>query len=80
MTDRPPGTHIPTRLLVLGMARQDGTIVVSEVTPVAEACGQTVEQVSAELDAIVSDDPTALIGLPLIRTCQLLRAAGVVLP
>lgn len=32
------------------------------------------------LDAIVSDDPTALIGLPLIRTCQLLRAAGVTLP
>lgn len=28
------------------------------------------------LDAIDSDDPTALIGLPLIRTCQLLRAAG----
>ncbi|ABX37905.1 maf protein [Delftia acidovorans SPH-1] len=34
----------------------------------------------ALLDAIVSDDPTALIGLPLIRTCQLLRAAGAVLP
>nr|WP_315238387.1 Maf family nucleotide pyrophosphatase [uncultured Albidiferax sp.] len=31
------------------------------------------------LDSIDSDDPTALIGLPLIRTCQLLRAAGVVL-
>ncbi|MEO5796579.1 MAG: Maf family nucleotide pyrophosphatase [Rhodoferax sp.] len=31
------------------------------------------------LDSIYSDDPTALIGLPLIRTCQLLRAAGVVL-
>lgn len=30
----------------------------------------------ALLDAIDSDDPTALIGLPLIRTCQLLRAAG----
>lgn len=34
----------------------------------------------ALLDAIVSDDPTTLIGLPLIRTCQMLRAAGVVLP
>ncbi len=32
------------------------------------------------LDAIHSDDPTALIGLPLIRTCQMLRAAGWVLP
>ena len=30
----------------------------------------------ALLDAIESDDPTALIGLPLIRTCALLRAAG----
>jgi len=32
------------------------------------------------LDAIVSDDPTALIGLPLIRTCRMLRAAGLTLP
>lgn len=31
------------------------------------------------LERIDSDDPTALIGLPLIRTCQLLRAAGVAL-
>ncbi len=30
----------------------------------------------ALLDSIHSDDPTALIGLPLIRTCQMLRAAG----
>ncbi|MDP4073380.1 Maf family nucleotide pyrophosphatase [Acidovorax sp. A1169] len=34
----------------------------------------------ALLEAIHSDDPTALIGLPLIRTCRMLRAAGVVLP
>ena len=33
----------------------------------------------ALLDAIDSDDPTALIGLPLIRTCQMLRAAGMAL-
>ncbi|MBK9575190.1 MAG: septum formation inhibitor Maf [Rhodoferax sp.] len=32
------------------------------------------------LNAIHSDDPTALIGLPLIRTARLLRAAGVELP
>lgn len=31
------------------------------------------------LDAIESDDPTALVGLPLIRTCAMLRAAGVAL-
>jgi septum formation protein len=30
----------------------------------------------ALLRSIESDDPTALIGLPLIRTCELLRAAG----
>ena len=29
------------------------------------------------LASIDSDDPTALIGLPLIRTCQMLRAAGI---
>lgn len=32
------------------------------------------------LDSIHSDDPTALIGLPLIRTCRMLRAAGLELP
>ena len=31
------------------------------------------------LDAIHSDDPTALVGLPLIRTARMLRAAGIVL-
>jgi septum formation protein len=30
----------------------------------------------ALLESIVSDDPTALVGLPLMRTCALLRAAG----
>ena len=34
----------------------------------------------ALLDAIHSDDPTALIGMPLIRTCRMLRSAGLVLP
>lgn len=31
----------------------------------------------ALLEAIDNDDPTALVGLPLIRTCQMLREAGV---
>jgi septum formation protein len=31
----------------------------------------------ALLDAIDNDDPTALIGLPMIRTARLLRAAGI---
>jgi len=30
----------------------------------------------ALLEAIDSDDPTALVGLPLIRTCEMLRQAG----
>jgi septum formation protein len=33
----------------------------------------------AILEAIDNDDPTALVGLPLIRTCRMLRAAGLVL-
>ena len=31
----------------------------------------------ALVDSVASDDPTALIGLPLIRTCALLRLAGI---
>jgi septum formation protein len=31
----------------------------------------------ALLDAIDSDDPTALVGLPMIRTCRMLREAGI---
>lgn len=34
----------------------------------------------ALLEFIRNDDPTALVGLPLIRTCALLRAAGVSVP
>ena len=33
----------------------------------------------ALLESIESDDPTALVGLPLIRTCKMIQAAGVVL-
>jgi len=31
----------------------------------------------ALLDSIENDDPSALIGLPLIRTCRMIRAAGI---
>lgn len=34
----------------------------------------------ALLEAIHSDDPTALVGLPLMRTCRMLRAAGLRVP
>ena len=33
----------------------------------------------ALLESIDSDDPTALVGLPLIRTCQMIQAAGIAL-
>ena len=31
----------------------------------------------ALLERIDNDDPTALVGLPLIRTCQMVRRAGI---
>jgi len=31
----------------------------------------------ALLEAVESDDPTSLVGLPLIRTCEMLRAVGI---
>ena len=31
----------------------------------------------ALLETIENDDPTALVGLPLIRTCRMIRAAGI---
>jgi phenylacetic acid degradation operon negative regulatory protein len=37
--------EIPTRVLVLGMAHADGTILADELGPVAEACGLTADQV-----------------------------------
>lgn len=46
-------------------------------TPYDCAGSAKVETLGIALaDEITSDDPTALEGLPLIRTCQLLRAAG----
>jgi phenylacetic acid degradation operon negative regulatory protein len=48
-------TVLTTRVLVLGMAHHDGTIVASEVQPVAQACGQTTEQVRSCLRRLVSE-------------------------
>jgi phenylacetic acid degradation operon negative regulatory protein len=47
---------IPTRVLVFGMTHEDGTIRADELYPVAEACGQTPEQVRSCLRRLVSDD------------------------
>src|SRR5687768_9165041 len=46
---------IPTRVLVFGMAHEDGTILGEEVYPVAEACGQSPEQVRSCLRRIVAE-------------------------
>jgi phenylacetic acid degradation operon negative regulatory protein len=46
---------LSTRVLVQGMAHQDGTIVTAEVLPVADACGQTREQVRSCLRRLVSE-------------------------
>jgi phenylacetic acid degradation operon negative regulatory protein len=47
--------EIPTRVLVLGMLRSDGTLDASDLYPVAEACGQTPEQVRSCLRRLVSE-------------------------
>ena len=46
---------IPTRVLVLGMAHEDGTIVANELYPVAEACGQSADQIRSCLRRLVSE-------------------------
>src|SRR5213595_954220 len=51
----PVPTGMPTRVLVLGMAHEDGTIDAAEVLPVAEACGQSPEQVRSCFRRLVGD-------------------------
>lgn len=47
--------EIPTRVLVLGMAHHDGTIVAAELHPVADACGLTADQVRSCLRRLVGE-------------------------
>jgi phenylacetic acid degradation operon negative regulatory protein len=47
--------EIPTRVLVMGMAHEDGTIHAGEVYPVAEACGQTPDQVRSCLRRLTAE-------------------------
>ena len=49
------GTAIPTRVLVFGMAHEDGVIVPAEVLPVAEACGQSPDQVRSCLRRMAAE-------------------------
>lgn len=46
---------IPTRVLVLGMAHEDGTILTDELQPVADACGLTSDQVRSCLRRLVAE-------------------------
>ncbi len=45
----------PTRLLVLGMAHRDGSILASELYSVLEPCGLTVDQVRSQMRRLVSE-------------------------
>ena len=46
---------IPTRVLVLGMAHENGTILSEELLPVAEACNLTADQVRSCLRRLVAE-------------------------
>ena len=39
------GGDLPTRMLVLGLARHDGSILAADAFPVADACGRSPEQI-----------------------------------
>ena len=54
-TTTPGVAGIPTRVLVLGMVQEDGAITAAELFPVAEACGQTAEQVRSCLRRLVAE-------------------------
>ena len=46
---------LPTRMLVLGLARHDGTILAADAFPVAHACGRSPEQVRSCLRRLVAE-------------------------
>lgn len=60
-TDR-LGEAIPTRVLVLGMAHEDGAILAGELIPVAQACGQSADQVRSCLRRLVSEGLFVRVG------------------
>jgi phenylacetic acid degradation operon negative regulatory protein len=55
-TGADPDLDVPTRVLVLGMAHQDGTIHADELYPIAEACGQSPEQIRSCLRRLVGEE------------------------
>jgi len=46
---------VPTRVLVLGMTGHDGTVAMQALLPVAEACGQSSEQLRSCLRRLVAE-------------------------
>jgi len=50
-----PTVEIPTRTLVFGMVGEDGTVAASDLYAVAEACGQSADQVRSCLRRLVSE-------------------------
>ena len=52
---RVTAVEVPTRVLVFGMARADGSIAAGELYDVAEACGQSDEQVRSCLRRLVTE-------------------------
>jgi phenylacetic acid degradation operon negative regulatory protein len=50
-----PTVEIPTRTLVFGMVGEDGTVAAADLYAVAEACGQTAEQVRSCLRRLVGE-------------------------
>lgn len=52
---RVTAVEVPTRVLVFGMVRRDGTIAAGELYDVATACGQTSEQVRSCLRRLVTE-------------------------
>jgi phenylacetic acid degradation operon negative regulatory protein len=46
---------VPTRVLVLGMTGHDGTVAMQDLLPVAEACGQSSEQLRSCLRRLVGE-------------------------
>jgi phenylacetic acid degradation operon negative regulatory protein len=49
------GGDLPTRMLVLGLARHDGSILAADALPVADACGRSPEQVRSCLRRLVAE-------------------------
>lgn len=50
-----PTVEIPTRTLVFGMVGEDGTVAGADLYAVAEACGQTADQMRSCLRRLVSE-------------------------